>query len=50
MKKYISILTLVIITLIGCNSSKEVSNNDKPKLESDTIRIANDEIEDCSVS
>lgn len=45
MKTYISILTIVFAMLLSCNSSKEMVSNDKPKLESDTVRIANDEIE-----
>ncbi len=45
MKTYIFIFTLVFISLISCNSSKEITNNDDPKLVSDTVRIANDEIE-----
>ncbi|WP_339888629.1 DUF6146 family protein [uncultured Flavobacterium sp.] len=45
MKTYISIFALVFIMLFSCTSSKEIISNDKPLLESDTIRIANDEIE-----
>ncbi len=45
MKAYISILTIVFISLLSCNSSKETITNEKPHLQSDTIRIANDEIE-----
>ena len=42
---YIFILLSIISIVISCNSTKDLSTNDKPKLESDTIRIANDEIE-----
>ncbi len=45
MKTYLIILTLVFIMLFSCNSSNQLVANDNPKLESDTIRIANDEIE-----
>ena len=45
MKYYIFILLSIISIVISCNSTKDLSSNDKPKLESDTIRIANDEIE-----
>lgn len=31
--------------LFSCNSNKLIAENDQPKLESDTVRIANDEIE-----
>lgn len=44
MKTYLSIFIFLFIFLLSCNTSKNVINND-PKLESDTIRIANDEIE-----
>lgn len=44
MKTYISIFIILFSFLISCNSSKIDTNND-PKLESDTIRITNDEIE-----
>ena len=44
MKTYISIIILLFAFLFSCNSSKN-SSNTEPKLESDTIRIANDEIE-----
>ena len=45
MKTYISVVGLVFGMLFSCNSIKEASSNDKPFLESDTITIANDEIE-----
>ncbi|MCO6175705.1 DUF6146 family protein [Flavobacterium sp. NRK F10] len=49
MRHYLYITALVFGLLFSCNSNKEVvakdQHNDKPKLESDTIRIANDEIE-----
>lgn len=45
MKVSISIFIILFALLISCNSSKEIVNTNKPKLESDTIRIANDEIE-----
>lgn len=44
MKTYISIFTILIFLIISCNTNREIVNN-KPKLESDTIRIANDKIE-----
>lgn len=45
MKTYISLFIVVFAFLVSCNSSKEIVNNDKPKLESDTVRIANDDLE-----
>ncbi len=46
MKQYFCIIALVFGLLFSCNSSTKIAeNNDKPKLESDTVRIANDEIE-----
>lgn len=46
MKVYFSILVSILFFAISCNSNKNYStSNDKPILESDTIRIANDEIE-----
>lgn len=45
MKLYIIILLTILGIILSCNSSKNISDNDKPILESDTIRIANDEIE-----
>jgi len=45
MKQYIFILISIIGIAISCNSTKNFSSNDKPKLENDTVRIANDEIE-----
>jgi hypothetical protein len=44
MKTYISIFILLFTFLLSCNSTKEMDNNNEPKLESDTVRIANDEI------
>ena len=44
MKAYISIFIILFTFLFSCNSSRNTSNDDT-KLESDTIRIANDEIE-----
>ena len=45
--KYILLLfSIVFSVLMACNSSKSNKNfEDKPKLESDTIRIANEAIE-----
>lgn len=44
--KFYALIVIVIVGLaISCNSSKSFSENDKPRLESDTVRIANDEIE-----
>jgi hypothetical protein len=45
--KYFVLLFLIIFSiLLACNSSKTENNFDnKPQLESDTIRIANKEIE-----
>ena len=45
MKYYIFILLTVLGIVISCNTSKNFTSNDKPKLESDTVRITNDEIE-----
>lgn len=45
MKQYVSILLFVIGITISCNSTKNFSKNEEPKLTSDTITIANDEIE-----
>lgn len=45
MKTYIFLLSLVFIVLLSCTSTKELQTNTDPKLESDTVRIANDEIE-----
>lgn len=48
MKVYVYIFAILSGLLFACNSSEKVvsqNNNDKPKLESDTVRIANDEIE-----
>jgi hypothetical protein len=48
LKVYVYIFAILSGLLFACNSSEKVvsqNNNDKPKLESDTVRIANDEIE-----
>ncbi len=45
MKFYALIVIIIVGLAISCNSSKSFSENDKPRLESDTVRIANDEIE-----
>ncbi|WP_445710864.1 DUF6146 family protein [Flavobacterium sp.] len=45
MKLYISILLCIIGITISCNSAKNFSTNEDPKLVSDTVTIANDEIE-----
>lgn len=45
MKLYISILLCIIGITISCNSTKNFSTNEDPKLVSDTVTIANDEIE-----
>lgn len=46
MKQHICIILLVFGLLFSCNSStKFAAINNKPKLETDTVRIANDEIE-----
>lgn len=45
MKTYFILFALVFIILFSCNSSNQMVTSDKPRLESDTIRIANDEIE-----
>ncbi|NHN24638.1 hypothetical protein FIA58_003025 [Flavobacterium jejuense] len=45
MKQYFFIIFSVLGITISCNSTKNFSSNDKPKLENDTIRIANDKIE-----
>ncbi|WP_333809657.1 DUF6146 family protein [Flavobacterium sp.] len=46
MKRIILLLFLVFSILIACNVSQEKKSFDeKPKLESDTIRISNDAIE-----
>lgn len=39
------IFTLIFGLLFSCNSNKNISETEPQKLESDTIRIANDEIE-----
>jgi hypothetical protein len=44
MKTYIIIFSIVIILLLSCNSNKQIVSNEKPYLENDTIRIANEEI------
>jgi hypothetical protein len=46
LKIYYFIITLFFGLLFACTSNpKVIDNNDKPKLESDTVRIANDQIE-----
>lgn len=45
MKTYIYIFFIVVILLLSCNSNKQIISNEKPYLENDTLRIANDEIE-----
>lgn len=45
MKHYIFIIIAFFGLLFSCNSNKVIAENDQPKLESDTVRIANDEIE-----
>ncbi len=45
MKQYLIILVGVLGIAIACDSTKDIASTDKPKLESDTIHIANDKIE-----
>lgn len=46
MKSIVVLLFVAFPILVACNSSKTQKNfDDKPKLESDTIRISNKEIE-----
>ena len=46
MKSIVVLLFAVFSILVACNSSKTQKKfDDKPKLESDTIRISNNEIE-----
>jgi hypothetical protein len=46
MKSIVTLLFVVISVLVACNSSKtQKTFEDKPKLESDTIRISNEAIE-----
>lgn len=45
MRLYISILLCIIGITISCNSTKNFSTNEDPKLVSDTVTIANEEIE-----
>ncbi|NJM79335.1 MAG: hypothetical protein HC854_06435 [Flavobacterium sp.] len=45
MRFYVLIVVVIVGLAISCTSSKSFSENDKPRLESDTVRIANDEIE-----
>lgn len=46
MKYFVLLFSMVFSILLACNSSKtEKKFDDKPKLESDTIRIVNKEIE-----
>ena len=45
MKQYLIILVGILGIAIACDSTKDIASTDKPKLESDTIHIANDKIE-----
>ena len=46
MKSIVTLLFVVISVLVACNSSKtQKTFEDNPKLESDTIRISNKELE-----
>jgi hypothetical protein len=45
MRLYISIIVCIIGITISCNSTKNFSTNEDPKLVSDTVTIANEEIE-----
>lgn len=46
MKRILLLLIIVLSIVIACNTTQEKKNFDeKPKLESDTIRISNEEIE-----
>ncbi|VXC20350.1 conserved hypothetical protein [Flavobacterium sp. 9AF] len=45
MKQYLIILSLIIGISAACNSSKNIVDYEKPKLVSDTLRIANKEVE-----
>ncbi|WP_130735025.1 DUF6146 family protein [Flavobacterium sp. J27] len=45
MKQYLIILFSIIGIAVACDSTKDIASNDKPKLESDTVRIANDKVE-----
>lgn len=38
-------MSIVLALQFSCNTSKNISETSAPKLESDTVRIANDEIE-----
>lgn len=45
MKQYLCIILFVFGLLFSCNSSKKTIDNNKPTLENDTVRIANDDLE-----
>ncbi|CAM3928293.1 DUF6146 domain-containing protein [Flavobacterium cucumis] len=46
MKRIILLLSALLFVLIGCTITQDKKSfDDKPKLESDTIRIANEELE-----
>lgn len=45
MKHYLFIFALIFGLLFSCNSNKNYNDKENPKLESDIIRIANDDIE-----
>ncbi|MVO10321.1 hypothetical protein GOQ30_14200 [Flavobacterium sp. TP390] len=45
MKQYFIILVGILGIAIACDTTKDIASTDKPKLESDTIHIANDKIE-----
>jgi hypothetical protein len=44
MKTYIIIISILLGLLFSCNSHKDFSRSTPQKIESDTIRIANDEL------
>lgn len=44
-RNYIVFIVVVFWVILSCKTSNVVQDNDKPKLESDTVRIANDKIE-----
>ncbi|MCO6163939.1 DUF6146 family protein [Flavobacterium sp. NRK F7] len=45
MKQYFIIVVSIIGIAMACDTTKNIASTDKPKLESDTIHIANDKIE-----
>lgn len=45
MKIYIIIFCTIIGLILSCNSSKDFSTKENSKIESDTIKIANNELE-----